>query len=115
MTKIQTLGHPSKRTWFTYGGSVNKGTTLVQQSGKPFISTELYKSALKTFSGRSVPGGFNMTDPIPGGFGGWLQENSRSFGRFLTPRHGSFIAAVLVHEGYISNSREGLKVILHFP
>lgn len=114
MIKIQTLGHPSKRTWFTYEGSVKTGTTLLQ-SGKPFISPELYKAALKMFSGESIPGGFNMTNPIPDGFGEWLQENSRSFGRSLTPRHGSFIAAVLVHEGYIKNSREGNKIILHFP
>ena len=56
-----------------------------------------------------------MTDPTPEGFGEWIQENSSRYGRSLTPRHGSFIAAILVHEGYIQSSLHRNAVILHFP
>ena len=73
MRRIRTLGHSSKRTWFIYKGSITKGTTLMQV-GEPFISPELYQSVLRHFSGQSIPGGFSMTDPIPGGFGEWIQK-----------------------------------------
>ena len=113
MPKIQTLGSQGKRTWFSYEGNVNEGTTLLQ-SGRPFISPELYKDVLKYFSGRTILGGFSRTDPTSGGFGEWLQKNSPKYGRSLTPRHGSFIAAILVHEGRITHSLEGNAIILHF-
>lgn len=114
MPKIQTLGSMNKRTEFYYEGSVTEGTLLIQ-SGRPFISPQVYLMALKEFSGRVIKGGFSMTDPTPGGFGEWIQENASRYGRTLTPRHGSFIAAILVHEGYIQNSLRGNAVILHFP
>lgn len=114
MPIIQTLGHPSRRTWLSYEGGISEGTTLLQ-TGNPFISSELYRAALEHFSGKTIPGGFSMTDPTPGGFGEWAQENSSKYGRSLTPRHGSFIAAILVHEGYLRSSLRGNAVILHFP
>lgn len=114
MPKIQTLGSKRKRTWFKYEGSLKEGTKLFF-SGKPFISSELYHAALSSFSGRTIKGGFSMTDPPHGGFGEWVDENSSKYGRKLTPRHGSFIAAIMVSEGYIKGSLKGNSVILHFP
>jgi len=114
MPKIQTLGSPRKRTSFEYKGSVEEGTTFLF-TGNPFISPELYRAALNSFSGMTVKGGFSMTDPPRGGFGQWIAENSSEYGRRLTPRHGSFIAAILVSEGYIESSLDGNSVILQFP
>lgn len=114
MTKIQTLGSKEKRTWFEYKGSIKEGTTLLF-SGKPFISSEFYRDVLSSFNGMTIKGGFSMTDPSHGGFGEWVNENSSKYGRRLTPRHGSFISAILVSEGYIRSSLKGNSVILHFP
>ena len=112
--KVTTLGHPSKRTEFEYEGSVSQGVTILF-TGKPKISSEFFKEILQNFKGKTVRGGFSMTSPTSGGFGEWIQDNSQRFGRKLTPRHGSFIAAILVNEGYIRSSLDGNAVVLHFP
>jgi len=114
MATIYTLGHPSKRTQFTYSGDVASGTVLYF-TGKPKISSAFYKAILNQFQGRTIPGGFSMTDPTKGGLGEWVDENSSKLnGARLTPRHASFIAAVLVNERYITNSLRGNAVYLHF-
>jgi len=115
MTIIQTLGPRKKRTWFRYEGNVNHGTSLLFRSVQVSISHQLYMAALQHFSGQIVRGGFSMTNPTPRGFGEWIKQNSSRYGRSLSPRHGSFIAAILVHEGYIQSSLQGKAVILHFP
>jgi hypothetical protein len=51
-------------------------------------------AALRHFSGKTVRGGFSMTNPTLGGFGEWIEQNSSRYGRSLTPRHGSFIACM---------------------
>lgn len=112
--RTQTLGSKGKRTWFEYQGNVKQGTTL-SFSGKPFISPKLYNAALRSFSNQTIKGGFSMTDPIPGGFGEWIRDNSSKYSRRLTPRHGLFISAILVNEGYIRSSLIGNLIILHFP
>ena len=114
MPKIKTIGSERKRTCFEYEGSVKEGTTLLF-SVKQFISSELFFVALSSFRGMTVKGGFSMTDPPQGGFGEWVKDNSSKYGRKLTPRHGSFIAAILVSEGYIRSSLRGNSVMLHFP
>lgn len=114
MPIIQTIGSKRRRTWFRYEGDVNQGTTIMH-SGEPLISYELYMAALKHFSGQTIRGGFSMTDPTPGGLGEWIKQNSSRYGRSLSSRHGSFIAAILVHEGYIQSSLRGNAIILHFP
>jgi len=101
MPKIQTLGSIRRRTWFEYRGAVIDSTTM-EFSGKPFISPEFYRTALSHFSGTTTKGGFSMSSPSSGGFGEWISENSLKSGRKLTPRHGSFISAILIREGYIS-------------
>ena len=115
MTVIQTLGPKRRRTWFRYDGNVNGGTILAFRSGEISISPALYKAVLQHFSGQTIRGGFSMTNPPLGGFGEWIERNSFKYGRSLTPRHGSFVAAILVHEGYIRSSLQGNAVILHFP
>lgn len=115
MKKLSTLGHPSKCTEFTYRGSVRDGVTL-DQTGDPRIDAGFFTAALMRFAGREIMGGFSMTDPPAGGFGEWVQENSPVLNsRALSPRHGSFMAAILCHEVGVRSQRVGLSVWLTFP
>ncbi len=114
MPKIWTLGSTNRRTQFSYSGNVNTGVTLLF-TGRPFISPRFFKALLKRFDGKTIPGGFSMTDPTPSGLGEWVKENSKKLnGISLTPRHASFISAVLVHEGLTTSSLKGNAIILHF-
>ncbi len=115
MPKIWTLGSTNRRTQFSYTGNVSTGVTLLF-TGKPYISPEFFKAILTRFNGSTIAGGFSMTDPTPGGLGQWVAENSRRLNdTSLTPRHTSFIAAILVHEGLITSSLKGNAVYLYFP
>lgn len=115
MPRIWTLGHPSKRTQFDYTGDVDNGVIL-QFSGNPRISSEFFKAILNEFRGRRIAGGFSMTDPVSGGLGEWLQNNSNRLNPVgLTPRHATFIAAILAHEGFITSDLDGNTVYLDFP
>ena len=114
MPIISTLGHPSRRTQFTYAGDVHTGVTL-HFTNKPRVSAEFFQAILDEFRGNTIPGGFSMTDPTPGGLGEWVRDNSARLNPVrLTPRHASFIAAILVHEGFIISSLKGNAVCLHF-
>jgi len=114
MPTIMTLGSPGRRTRFSYSGSVSDGATL-QFTGNPHILPGYFQEILGHFAGRTIPGGFNMTDPTSGGLGIWVRDNSRMLnGTMLTPRHTSFIAAILVNEGRITSSLRGNAVYLHF-
>lgn len=114
MPTIWTLGLPGKRTQFSYDGSIEAGVTI-HFTGSPRISREFFEAIIEEFQGRIIPGGFNMTDPTPGGLGEWVLKNSPQLNKIkLTPRHASFIAAILDHEGRIKNSMKGNAVILHF-
>jgi hypothetical protein len=116
MPTIQTLGLPSKRTEFTYSGSVNDGVMLHYDIGRVGISSEFFEAILNCFRGTSILGGFSMTNPTPGGFGVWVEYHSQQLNQVkLTPRHASFIAAILKHEGYITSSLKENAVMLHFP
>jgi hypothetical protein len=115
MTEIWTLGHQSKRTQFRYEGTVASGVTLLQKS-KPLIEAAFFTAALEAFRGRDVKGGFKEDDPPRGGFGEWVQSNSKSInGRHLTPRHASFVAAILCHEAGVTSRLDGAAVWLKFP
>ncbi len=114
MPRIWTLGGQNKRTQFNYSGNVATGATLLF-TGSPHVSSQFFREILQHFNGKTVPGGFSMTDPTPDGLGQWVEENSKRLnGIKLTPRHASFIAAILVYEGLITNSLDGNAVYLHF-
>jgi hypothetical protein len=50
------------------------------------------------------------------GFGEWVRkESSRLNSRKLTPRHGSFMAAILCSEAGVKPSLVGNTVVLKFP
>ena len=113
--KLHTLGPSWRRTEFWYSGSIQSGVIL-QQSGNPPIDAQVFAEALKHFAGRTVYGGFKEDEPAAGGFGEWLQKESpRLNSRPLSPRHGSFVAAILCAKAGVQNSLDGNAVVLHFP
>ena len=113
--RIWTLGRDSKQTPFSYTGSVKTGAQLLF-SGKPRISSDFFKAILAKFRGETISGGFSMTAPTQGGLGEWVRDNSSCLnGRKLTPRHASFIAAILQHEEYITSHLQGNAISLTFP
>ena len=115
MPTIWTLGSGGKRTQFEYTGTVADGVVL-HFSGNPRVSAEFFQAILDTFEGQTIPGGFSMTDPTPGGLGEWIRNNSPQLNPVpLTPRHGSFIAAILVREGRITSHLVGNGIKLTFP
>lgn len=113
--EIWTLSGPGKRTKFEYSGSVETGVSLHFRSGDKAISPAFFQAILDTFRGQVVAGGFSMTSPTPRGLGEWVRDHSRRINLLsLSPRYASFIAAVLVHEGYITASLKGNAVYLQF-
>lgn len=117
MKTIWTLGYMSKRTQFSYRGSVSTGVTLVQ-SREPTIEAAFFRAAMDTFRDKQVKGGFKEDDPPRGGFGEWVQSASRDKklnARTLTPRHGSFIAAILCSEAGVKSHLNGMAIWLEFP
>jgi hypothetical protein len=115
MPTICTLGSLGKRTAFTYTGDTQTGVTLHFNFSTPRVSAEFFKEILHEFNGRTIPGGFSMTTPTQGGLGEWIQNNSPSLNVVrLTPRHASFISAIMVNEGLITSSLRGNAVYLHF-
>jgi hypothetical protein len=108
-----TLGH--KRKEFCYSGSIQSEVVL-HQSGQPKIKARFFAEALKHFAGQAVYGGFKEDDPPSGGFGEWVQnESPRLNSKKLTPRHGSFIAAILCREAGVIPKLDGNAVVLLFP
>ena len=105
MPKIYTL---SGQTVFEYTLD-DKGGFYIEYSGRPYVSKEFISKIEREFKNKTVPGGFSMSNPIPGGFGEWIQNNSS-----LTPRHGSHIAAVLKEIGIIKGFFGKKPIMLQF-
>jgi hypothetical protein len=115
MPTIFTCGSPGKRTKFTYEGDVHTGIVLKFASGDKAISAELLMAAVNVFRGKEIRGGFSMDNPPSDGFGAWVQNRSKTLNKTsLTPRHGSFIAAILQEVGLLRCSLDGNAVILKF-
>ena len=105
----------SKGYKFTCEGEVSEGVSVEMGKGtKATFSASLFEAMLNEFSGKTIVGGFSMTDPPTGGLGWWVQNNSGKYGNKLTPRHASFIAAILVAKGYCT-SRQSHGILLTFP
>lgn len=115
MPRIFTCGSPGKRTEFAYEGSIDNGVILKFASGNVKVSPELLKAAIVQFKGNEIRGGFCMTSPTRGGLGEWVMNKSKILNKTsLTPRHGSFIAAILQEEGYLKCTLNGNAVLLKF-
>ena len=115
MPRIFTCGSPGRRTEFVYEGNIDNGVILKFASGNVEVSSELLKAAIDQFKGKEIRGGFSMTSPTCGGFGEWVQNKSKILNKTsLTPRHGSFVAAILQEKGYLKCTLDGNAVILKF-
>lgn len=110
MPIIETCGAEHVRTTFSYRGSVQHGITIEFENGDFSINAEIIQNVLDHFRGQRVRGGFSMTEPTPGGVGEYLA----SLGNLLTPRHASFLCAVLRHEGFVDCSLDGNAVVVTF-
>lgn len=110
MPTIETCGPEYVRTSFSYRGSVQQGITIEFKTGDFTINAEIIQNVLNHFRGQRVRGGFSMTDPIPGGVGEYLAGLSNS----LTPRHASFLCAVLRHEVLVNCELDGNAVVVAF-
>lgn len=107
---IETCEHESIRSTFTYDGDVESGVKIDFNNGIFTISAKTIQTILEHFRGQSVLGGFSMTDPTPGGVGEYLV----SLGNSLTPRHASFLCAILQNEGYATCTLKGKAVVVQF-
>lgn len=114
MPTISTLGRAHQATTFSYTGSVANGVVIAFQTANAAVSATFFAAIRQNFAGAIVAGGFSMTDPHPNGFGFWVQQNSALNSQMLTPRHASFIAAIMKNEGWLTSSFDGNAVILHF-
>jgi hypothetical protein len=63
------------------------------------------------FQGQTVKGGFSMDNPPDGGVGAFVAQ----LGSGLTPRHASFICAILQHGGLATTELKGVAVHVSFP
>ena len=112
MKTIHTLGSTNKRVQFSYEGNCSNGVTIYFEGGNSFnVSSEKILNVLEHFQDQEVRGGFSMTAPPAGGVGEFISSLSNS----LTPRHASFICAVMVNEGLVASWLEGNAVCLIFP
>ena len=115
MKTIETLGAGKKKKLFSYDGDIKRGVVL-QQAGKPKIDAGFFLEALYHFSGKTIDGGFREDAAPLGSFGEWIEQSSpRLNSRKLTPRHGSFMAAILCKEAKVQNFLKGNKIVLAFP
>ena len=115
MATTMTCGRGKKATEFHFEGSTSAGFILHFTSGDVRITPEFLTMIREQFRGKRIPGGFSMTDPSPSGFGAWVRDKSRQLNaRALTPRHASFIAALLRDAGWLQCHYEGPTVWLEF-
>jgi hypothetical protein len=115
MPKTRTCGSLKRATEFEYDGSVTQGVTIHFKTGHIEVTSSFLAAIRAEFAGRRVAGGFNMDDPPPQGFGAWVQNNSAALNsKRLTPRHASFIAAILRDADLLQCQLVGQAVYLQF-
>jgi len=115
MPKTITCGTSAKATEFNYSGSMQNGIVIHFKTTSVRIDSTFLQAVIKKFSGKKVPGGFSMDNPTRGGLGIWVRDNSRVLNsEHLTPRHASFIAAILRDAGFLTSTTDGNAVILNF-
>lgn len=107
--EISTCG--KNPTTFSYKGDAQHGVLIQHQRVSYEVIHKVFEDLLTQFAGRTIPGGFSMTAPISGGVGEYLSHQSI---QALTPRHGSFICAILRHEKLVTCSMSGNSIMVHF-
>lgn len=115
MPTIRTCGGSHRATEFSYDGSVQVGVVINFKSGNVSLTVEFLQAIINEFRGRTILGGFTMDNPPVNSFGEWIENNSALLnGRRLTPRHASFIAAILRDERYLNCRLDRNAIILEF-
>ena len=114
MPQATTLGSPKKAVTFDNTGNVTDGVVIKYNYANVSVDGRFFNRILATFRGKTLLGGFSKTNPIPGGFGEWIRDNSKFNSQALTPQHASRIAAILVAERYADADLERNAVILKF-
>lgn len=98
---------------FEYSGNLEDGFVIWYPSGPVLIELGFIEEIQNAFGGyHPVLFGFDMTGkkaPI-GSFGRWIGEQSSQYGRKLTGRHASHIAALLVNEGLAEKIKKTIRV-----
>jgi hypothetical protein len=112
MAQATTLGSRPRR--FSYYGDMKKGYVINYDYGKLRLDASFFSRILKTFSGKTVLGGFSLRAPAEKGFGVWVKNNSQYNSDNLSLRHAARIAAVLVAEGYASSNIRNNTVYITF-
>lgn len=115
MPRTTTCGGFHRATEFSYQGSIKTGFVVNFDSGNISLAKAFLQAIINEFRGKTIRGGFKMDNPPAYSFGKWVQDNSDLLnGRQLSPRHASFIAAILRNEGYLNCRLDGNAVILDF-
>ena len=115
MPQTTTCGPPAKATQFSYSGNIQSGIVIHFKTTSARIDAAFLQCLIEEFRGRNVPGGFSMDNPTRGGLGIWVRDHSSVLNSApLTPRHASFIAAILRDAGFLTSTTEGNAVILKF-
>lgn len=110
MPTIHTCGPANKRTEFTYHGTATDGVTL-EHATPHQIPASVFRAVLERFQGQTVPAGVTANNPTPGGIGEFIG----GLGLGQTPRHGSFLCAILCHEGLATSTLRGNAIYITFP
>jgi hypothetical protein len=93
---VKILSTWGKRSKFSYGGNVKKGTRILFGKGRweEYVSAKHYQNLLDHFRNKTVPCGTSRDNPPEGSLGEWLKQN-------VTKRAiASYVGSILIHEGY---------------
>ena len=100
---------------FSYEGTIQEGVTLIFDTGKIELPSQLFTAVLEEFKGRSVIGGFNMMDPPNDGIGFFITNYAENtLQRSISARCASHVIAILRDEGLVELSKEGKSIIVAF-
>ncbi|MBL4679672.1 MAG: hypothetical protein JKY88_02965 [Pseudomonadales bacterium] len=103
------------RASFKYEGSTSSDIQLFFKSATITIPTKLIKTTLANFQGKTIIGGFSMTDTPVEGLGYYIREYSKSeFNRSLSPRYASHLSAIFRDEGLANLTKDGRRVVVNF-
>lgn len=112
MKETTTAGGKSS---FKYDGDTSTDIQLLFKSATITIPAKLIKATLANFQGKTIVGGFSMTDTPAEGLGYYIREYSiAELNRSLSPRYASHLSAIFRDEGLAELTNEGRKVVVKF-
>lgn len=108
MKELHTL---YRKIPFLYDGGVGRDTTIRTEGRRPQtirITAVQWRKLLEHFKEQEVKIGRSKTSPSPGSLGEWLTKALRK------PGLASYVAPILVSEGYATEVVEGESTRLRF-